>query len=337
MEKSAYNGKLPKFAKQVLKLYAADAELHIITGDFEEGFTTIAGDKGKFHAWVWYILQIIKMLMGRLYNSIQWSFPMFKNYMKTAFRNISKNKVYAIINIFGLSIALACTILIYLFIKDELSYDKFHKNLDKIYRLTTIFNKPDGSVDWIYGTVLFPHGPAMKEFFPEVKYSVRVYDRDYSVKSEYLIASEAVTFVDKNFFEMFTFPLLKGNPSTVLSHLNSVILTEEWAQKYFGDENPLGKVLTISFDNYFNDFTVTGIAESPPENSTIKFNIVVNFESLRLFGYRERFSSWRSWSSTMQTYIMLDDDFAAERILNRYPEFSHKYYAQLFSSWRTTL
>ena len=325
----------PKFSNYILRIFLRRDEFLEKVGDLEEVYFSLVELVGPFRAGMWFWFQVLKAVPVFIMNTICWRCIMWRNYTKPAWRNLMKNRVCTIINILGLSIGLACMILIYLFIKNEFLYDKFHVNLDRIYRLTTNYHNPDGSVYYINRCVIPPHGPAMKAYFPDIKYCVRIWDLNYRVKSEHMVDSESVAFVEENFFKMFTFPLIKGDPSTVLSDLNSVVLTEAWAKKYFGSEDPVGKVLTIFSDDYFNDFTVAGIVKSPPENSTIQFNLLVSFESLIQFGYRERLSSWTgAWSSPLQTYLMVDDELSAVNILNRYSEFSHQYYAQIFSDYR---
>lgn len=325
----------PKILTKILKiLLSREVEFGAIY-DYEEQYCFYYEDEGKFKATFWYLFQIILAIPKFINNTFYWGFVMLKNHLKVAFRSILRNKIYSLISILGLSIGLACAILVLIFMRSELSYDRFHKNADNIYRLTTIFHKPDGSVDWIKTSVLFPHVPEMKNFFPEVVNSVRVYPYNMAVRSEKIIENETVTLTDGSFFEIFTFPLIKGNLSTVLANINSVVLTQTWAKKYFGDENPIGKTLTITFGAYSNEFTVTGIAGELPDNSTIDFNILINFETLRLFGMENRLISWNGWSDSMKGYILVQNRASADKIMNWYPEFSRQYYSRIQDYMRT--
>ena len=319
----------PKILSKILRfLLTRELEFGAIY-DYEEQYIFYRDREGRFKANFWYLFQILFAVPKFINNTFYWGFVMFKNHLKVAFRTILRNKIYSVISILGLSVGLASAILVLLFMKSELSYDSFHKNADNIYRLTTVFHKPDGSVDWIKTSVLFPHVPEMKNFFPEVKSSVRVYPYNMAVRSEKIIENETVTLTDDAFFEVFTFPLIQGNPSTVLDNINSVVLTQTWAKKYFGDENPIGKSLTITYGRYSNEFTVTGIAGEPPDNSTIKFNILIKFETLRLFGKENRLISWGGWSDSMKGYILVQDRNSVDRIMNRYSEFSRQYYSRI--------
>jgi len=240
---------------------------------------------------------------------------MLKNYLKIAVRIIKRHKSHSAINIFGLSMGLACTILIFLFVKDELSYDRFHENLNSIYSPMIRFHNPDGSVKWQGGAVQVPHGPALKEYFPEVKRYVRVYPQEFIVKIGNLIEEQEITMADAEFFEMFS---------------SSIVLSESCARKYFGDTDPIGKTMTLISGDYKNDFVVSGVAEDPPPNSTVTFNLLINFESIRLFGGAESLTNWTTLRMPCKTYIQLYDGKSAETIEERYPEFAKKYYAANF-------
>ncbi len=259
---------------------------------------------------------------------------MLGNYLKTAIRQFRKQKAISMINLVVLTIGITCTILIILFIKDELSYDRFHENLHFIYRPLTRFHSPDGSVQSQVEYVHVPHGPALKEYFPEVKRCVRVFPWQFVVKLDDLVENQEVTLADAEFFKMFSFPLIRGNASEVLSEYSSVVISESCAQKYFRGKDPIGKIFTLISGNYQNDFIVSGVAEDPPSNSTITFNLLINFESIRLFGKADMLTSWTNMWARCKTYIELKDKTSAETIETRYPEFARKYYAARFERER---
>ena len=326
--------KPPRLAEFLLRFFVPDNFDLVGAGDFEEVYNNILKENGWLKAVSWYWFQVLRSFPIFVKDSFLRGGAMIRNYFKVAFRNIKKNKVYSIINIFGLSIGLACVILIFLFIKDELSFDKFHENSDNIYRLTTNFHKADGSISQKMTSVVIPHGPAMKEFFPEVNRCVRVNPQEFTVKHDNYIEEETVTLVDRDFFEMFSFPLISGNPSVVLSQLNSIVLTESIVKKYFGNSDPIGKILTLIYGDYVNEFIVSGITQNPPSNSTITFDMLVNFESLKLIGNEKQLSRWLGWSSNMQTYIELRDDSSPDDLKKWYPQFNKQYYASAFDILR---
>jgi putative ABC transport system permease protein len=200
---------------------------------------------------------------------------MIKNYFKTAFRNLSRNKVYSFINIAGLSLGLACAMLIILYVKDEVSYDRFHRNVSNIYRICMKRVKTDGSLDGIGGYTGYLQGPRFTAAIPEIKSFVRLHENHKDVKMGNEIKSQQIFEVDSNFFSVFTFPLISGNPKTVLLDPNSVVISEDMAKKQFGTTDAIGKTILVKEEEGgFNPYTVTGIAKPCPQNSSIKFDVL---------------------------------------------------------------
>src|SRR5580704_658196 len=199
---------------------------------------------------------------------------MLKNYFKTAFRNLLHNKIYSFINIAGLSIGLACAMLIMLYIKDEVSYDRFHKNVNRIYRIDKQQKKDDGSLHSGSYTGYFP-GPRFTARIPEIQSFVRFEPSFADIKTGSDIQSQFISLVDPNFFSVFNFPLLSGNHATALMQPNSVVVTEDMAKKYFGNADIVGKTILIKNDGIFVPYTVTGVAKNYPQNSSIKFDVVL--------------------------------------------------------------
>jgi putative ABC transport system permease protein len=199
---------------------------------------------------------------------------MFKNYVKTAIRNLWRNKAFSVINIVGLSVGLACCMLIFLYGKDELTYDRFHKNARNIYHLTVDYIRPDGQISRSSSTGMVP-GPSFKKALPEVLAYVRVQDANYTIKHGTEVFDQEGFYVDENFFSVFTFPMLYGNPQTSLNELHSIVLSEEVAEKYFGKKNALGELLELEVNDTFHTFTVTGVLKKSPQNSSIKIKMLL--------------------------------------------------------------
>ncbi len=225
---------------------------------------------------------------------------MFTNYLKIALRNLLKNKAFSIINVFGLSIGLACCMLILLYIKDERSFDRFHDKKDTIHLLTCKIIEKKGE-ERTLGITAMVQGPSFKAEIPEIEEYVRVQRRNYIVKKGNDTFDEKVTTVDENFFTVFSFPLLEGNPKSVLKGIYSLVLTEEMAKKYFGNEPALGKTLEIQMNEKFVPFTVTGIAKKSPENSSIQFQMLTSFN------YEIEKNSDNNWMwLSYPTYVVLN-------------------------------
>src|SRR5688500_16607365 len=203
---------------------------------------------------------------------------MLRNYFKTAWRNLRKNKIFSAINIVGLAIGMAACIIIMVFVGYEKNFDGIHTK--NIYRLDEV-QKFEGMVaPQNVALSMFPMGPTLKNEFPEVKSFTRVrqnqkVNMNYNGKRIYL---PAALWVDSTFLDMFDFKLISGNRATALQKPNSALLTEESAKKLFGNENPVGKTIA----RYSNDtvsFTVTGLLKDIPPNSHLQFDALFSFST----------------------------------------------------------
>ncbi|MEP6746662.1 MAG: ABC transporter permease, partial [Bacteroidota bacterium] len=195
---------------------------------------------------------------------------MFKNNWKVALRRLVKNKIFFSINIAGLSLGLTCCILILLYSKDENSFDRFHKNGDRIYQLVCDRIEKNGA-DTKSAIAAMVQGPAFKQAIPEIQSFTRVYHKQAVVKRANQTFNEDICWADNNFFDVFSFPLLHGN-------FQSMAITESIAKKYFGTTVAMGKTIQVEINGQFEPFTITGIAKDPPENSSIRFGCIVPFE-----------------------------------------------------------
>ena len=309
----------PKIAERILDILSSSRKIGIL-GDTEEEYRMILSEKGRFRANVWYIWQILKPMPFFIRSSVYWSYEMFKNYLKIGIRNFKKFKSFTFINIIGLSVGIACILLIALFIKNELSYDRFHHKLDSIYRLSSNWHRPDGSVSR-YGSVPIPMGPVIKEYFVEdIRFFARICTMEFTVRRGDFLEDLDVTLTDEAFFELFTFPLLDGNPSHVLSSLDSVVLSETLARRYFGNENPLGERLTLITGEYRDDFIVSAVAKDPPNSSSIKYSLLININCLSSFRREDFLSNWDTTSPQWQTFIEVMDSNSSRRIMNGLPQ-----------------
>ncbi len=200
---------------------------------------------------------------------------MFRNYFKTAWRNLVRNKVFSFINIAGLSIGLACCMLIILYNKDEVSYDRFQKNAPDIYRLAVNELTPEGE-SYKYGITGMVHGPTFKRLIPEIEDFVRVQGTELNIKKGTDILVQDALKVDSNFFNIFTsFEFIEGNALAALKDPHSVVLSEEVAKKYFGHASALGKTVSIEYDGDYQNFTVSAVTKQSPQNSSIKINLLL--------------------------------------------------------------
>ena len=202
---------------------------------------------------------------------------MFKNYFKIAFRNLSKNKVFSFINLMGLTVGMTACFLIFLYVKFELSYDAFNTKADRIYRLVTDLKTPSDNLH--IGVTSWAFAPKIKSELPEVQSFTRVSHGSFLItKGDVKFQEDKTLFADSSLFHVFDFKLLKGNPHTALKDPYSIVLSETYATKYFGNQNPLGQTLLFSGDHI--PATVTGVMKDIPDNSQIKSDLFVSMSTL---------------------------------------------------------
>ncbi len=241
---------------------------------------------------------------------------MITNYLKTALRNLIRQKSYSFINIGGLAIGMSVCILILTYIFYEVSFDKFHEKKDQIYRLCVDANIGGTAMDLALSSG--PMGPALVDQIPEIINQTRIFqtsERFLIAKDENKFYEDQVYYVDSSFFNIFSFKLLMGDPDRVLAAPNSIVLTEKLAKKYFNTEDPIGKVLRV---NDITNFTVTGLVENPPGNSHFKFDALLSVATVvnnPNFGL----DSWGSVSKN--TYLLLRDGVDFNNVQEKFPEF----------------
>ena len=243
---------------------------------------------------------------------------MFKNYLKIAWRSIRKNKVSSVINITGLTIGLSCCLLIALYIKHELSYDEFQTKGDRIGRVIMEYKiGSEGKEGTFTSTKVFPE---FKRQFPEVESGVRMTRTSRLVKyGDKLFDEKQFLFADSTFFDVFSFRLINGKSAAVLPAPKTVVLTQDAARKYFGYDNPVGKILKTGADG--TDYMVTGVMENCPTNSQLKFDMVASFSSL---GPAQE-ETW--WNANYTTYLLLRDPASFKSLAQKIPPFMKKQFA----------
>ena len=228
---------------------------------------------------------------------------MFRNYLTSIYRYVSKNKVFTLINILGLATGMTACMLITQFVMHEFSYDNFHVRKDQIFRLQLDrYNKGEISTQWAAGAMGI--GPDLKDNFPEVKEYVRLTGRDalFSYRDVFF-KEEGVYYATDKFFQVFSVPLIQGTDSLVLTQPFKVVLSETLAKKYFGSEDPIGKTIR---NNGEQDFEVTGVFRDLPPNTHMKINALFSYASFEsLVNNPEAMRSWH-WDGHF-TYILLDE------------------------------
>ncbi len=234
---------------------------------------------------------------------------MIKNYLKLAFRNLARNKVFSFINIAGLSLGLTCCMLIVLYTKDEVSFDRFQENKDELYRVkVTLSDELDSRT---IGSTNAIHGPTFREEIPEIKEIVRAQSSNFVIRKENELLNQPVVFVDTNFFNVFTMPLLSGNPKTALADIHSIVLTEQLAQKYFNTSEAVGKTLDLKIRDEFQSFTVSAVARNCPENSSVQFEALLPFSFQEAMGWTD--TEWLGFY--MNTFVLLNKGINYQKVV----------------------
>ena len=200
---------------------------------------------------------------------------MIKNYFTIAIRNLARNKVYAFINIAGLSIGLACAMLIILYVKDEVSYDRFHTDVTHIYRVVSQGYDKNGKKGNENGNTGYFQGPRFTANVPGINAFVRVQSGRTDIKKETEVNSQEILYADSNFFSVFSFPLIDGDPKSCLKDNRSIVLSADAAEKQFGTTDAVGKIMLLKDKDAFIPYKVTAVAKKSPQNSSIKFDVLL--------------------------------------------------------------
>ncbi len=304
----------PKIARWIIHRFLPKKELVYLGGDFDEIYNSIRTEKGRSAAGRWYWFQLIQSLPEIFLNSIFWSLVMFQNYLKITFRNFKRHKGYSFINLAGLSVGMASFILILLFTMYEFSYESHHLNAERIYRV----NVEQHLTDQVFRaqTSPVPLAEALYNELPEVIEFTRFQSlRTFLVRHEdQRYYENEVVFTDHGAFDMFTFPLLKGDKTTALKEPNRAVLTEDAATKYFGNQDPIGKSLVVE-NNLIGQMSlmVAGVMRNHPRNSNIQSNILISMQSLKDIAPPDAY--WNNWiSQQLVSYILLSEGYSAAEV-----------------------
>lgn len=259
---------------------------------------------------------------------------MFRNYLLVALRNLLRHKVYSLINVSGLAIGMASCILISLYIEDEFSYDRYHENADQIYKVLRETRRPGGDRSFSSGSS-GALGPSLRSDFSEVQATVRIWNTWGGVWVNYedRMFRQAFCLADANVLEVFTFPLVKGDPKTALEDPFTALLTEEMARKFFGAEDPIGKVITVENRHLGGDYTVTGILRDIPMNSSPSWQTGLQFDFLTSTAVvsrqivRQPWEGWNRGSSwfPIKTYVVLPEGYPPEDLEKKLPDFMERH------------
>ena len=256
-----------------------------------------------------------------LFQTLAVVLPMLKNYVLLAFRNLKKNKITTVINIFGLSMALGLCVVVYLYLQNSRDINGFHENGTHTFLVEHIRELGDDARKYGYAPAAL--GPALRNDFAQVEQMVRVARHAARVYHQSNRFDESVSFADIDFFDLFTFPLKEGSVSALASP-NAVILSEEMAIKYFGEASPLGESITFAFGDFApRTFTIRGVAEAFPSNAGFSFGFLMGYDTQQAIGY-ENLNEWDTWvGATFVRLRNIEDAAVLEQNLDTYLALQH--------------
>jgi putative ABC transport system permease protein len=298
----------PKAARQFLEWYCHDKYLEEIGGDLQELFEVRLAGKGAFSARLHYCWDVLRFFrrsnMKKTTRTNSNIITMTRNNFKIAARILWRQKVNTTMNVLGIAIGIACFMLIALYVKQEVTFDSFHKNKDNIYRAWVKEVYQDGRVFFNSETPL-PLGVNLADNIPEVAEFIMYDSRNTLIGRGDGRISDQVHIVTPNFFEVFDFELLAGKMTDPLGDRTAVVLSAAYARKYFGSADPIGKPLAIQVGNEIRDFVVSAISEDPPLNTSLRYNILISYDNKELLYGERAFNAW--FNISPETYILLKE------------------------------
>jgi putative ABC transport system permease protein len=251
---------------------------------------------------------------------------MFSNYLKIAWRNIIKNRIYSLINIIGLTLGLTLLMLIIAYVKDDLSFDKMHAKGDRIYRLVQDRVVENGGISKMGNTGL-PQGAAFKSELPEVVEYCRFKNGwNTLVKKGNEGIQQNLMYVDNSIFDIFSFKVLEGNRKSALNGISNVVITDEMAKKYFAGENAIGQTLYIGDEGSdFKTYLVTAVVKKPPINSSIQFDMLMSSEHLISKDSSQRANDANWYNASLNTFLLIAENADVSNVENKMKDITSKY------------
>ncbi|MEO1053383.1 MAG: ABC transporter permease [Bacteroidota bacterium] len=323
----------PHLFTQCFKWFCSSDYYEELQGDLEQAFYRDVERVGlkkartayKKEVMLMFRPSVIKRFKTRLLKNN--NIDMIRNYMKIAFRSMVAQKAYAFINIFGLAIGMAATILISLYVHNELSYDRYHDKADRVYRLSRQWFNDNGESNLHLGHVAPPFGPLLQSDFEGIiQHAVRFVSGNgpLMVHEDKKFQEEGFFFAENDIFQVFSWQFLHGDPKTALEEPNGIVLTETAARRYFGDKDPMNS--SIVFNNFGQqvEMKVTAIIEDTPDNSHFKFTMLASFKLVEnFFGRENMMNMWGN--NSFSTYILLNEGRSTAELSAGFPAFLDKH------------
>jgi putative ABC transport system permease protein len=310
-----------------LKLLLKGEEFYEFAGDIDEIYRYMLESQPRWQARTWYWFRILESLPGIIVNKIYWRMIMIKNYFKIALRNFKQHKGYSSINLAGFAAGMACCLVILVYIRHELSYDRYHKDGERIYRIaqdirTRTANRVFAPISPMVATTL-------KAEYPQVENAARVLTTSSRLvrREEKLFYEDRFMYADQELFEVMTIPFVQGNPKEALTRPQTLVISERMALKYFGHDDPFGKTLEINQQ----EFEITGIVEDPPTDTHLKYDLIASMETLADW---EEMTNW--YSTMFYTYLKLRPNVNVEEFSQQVSRLADKHVGEQLKEWGDT-
>ncbi len=323
----------PKLITKLFQWFCEDEYYDELQGDLEETYCENVNTLGIRAANKNYIKEVLLMLRPSVIKKIKTQITysnnsdMIKNYLKIGIRNILSQKLYSFINVFGLAVGMTATILIVIYVQDEMSYDKYHEKSDRIYRVSRQWLNDSGESSLHVGTVAAPFGPLLENDFEGViENAVRFSSGEapLMVGGDKQFEEARYFWAEADIFDIFTWKMVAGDPKAALVEPNTIVLTQSTAEKYFGNEEALNKTITFKNFGIEVEMKITGIVEDTPANSHFQFDMLASFITLENFMGRE--NMMKDWGgNNYSTFLLFPEGFNLGEFETKIPDFIDKH------------
>ncbi len=319
--------KAPLIPYAFLRLLLRGEDFHEFSDDIDEIYQHMIDSGPKFKAKAWYWFRVIECIPSLIMDKIYWRFTMIKNYLKIALRNFRRHKGYSFINIAGFAIGMACCLLILLYVRHELSYDRYHEDVERVCRI--VIDIRTQTANRFFALVSPTVAPALKADYPQVEYAARAIPARSRLvrRKDTFFYEDRFMYADQELFDVLTFQFVQGNPQEALIRPNTLVVSQKIALKYFGNANPLGDTLEINQE----EFEITGVVQDSPENTHLKYDLIASLETLK------DWNEMSNWYSTMfYTYLKLKPGVNVEEFSQQVSPLADKYVGEQLQSWGAT-
>ncbi|MFT6828747.1 MAG: putative ABC transport system permease protein [Roseivirga sp.] len=311
----------PKWAIKFLHLFCKEEYLDEIEGDLFEIFERVAHKRGRSRAKIGFIWNTIRFFKwSNIKQTTRFNsniVTMTSNNLKIAARVLWRQKANTLLNVAGISIGMACFLLISLYVKREVSYDKFHENGDRIYRTWTLEDY-GGDQTFFYTNSPLPLEKALEDNIPDIEMAVQYNHNSFLVGEENVRLNERVAVASPGFFNMFSFPMVKGKKENPLQDKTSIVISEDFAIKYFGEEESVGQLITIQIQGQDKMFTVSAIMKNLPRNSGFRFDLMISNQNNDILYHPDALQAW--FNVTPETYVLIKENSSIGAVEAKLPE-----------------